>query len=262
MASLMFDDNGRIRFGSRSNEYYKVQTTAAWTGIIPSFGITSPPVTCIGGVVLTSIGSEVSIPRFKGIAAGTICATDKLASEIVKVLESHDDYRYDIADEKLSDSECYHLLRKIGAHMDLFKNSPLKSYFDSDKRLFEKAIWNLIDLGKYVENIVKFCASYQAGYVNMTALTNTLSTLLNTEISEEHLSINKSETIIIYSEKAKECGVIKLKFTGSQIRTTYCFSQGSRTRINVEKDMIMFKDSRELWLSLQTFKKEQIFFNF
>ncbi len=180
---------------------------------------------------------------------------DILLSKLAKFSENDNSYRYNIADAELSDSEDYHLLRKIGAHMDYLKNSSAKSYFDSDTRSFDKTIWNLGDLGKYVESIVTFCASYRGGHINMAAVTNFLSTLLKAEISEEHVSINKSDTTIIYSEKTEECGVIKLKFTGAQRRTTSCFSEGVKTRINVEKDMIMFKDRKDLYLTVQTFKE-------
>ncbi|UJR24282.1 hypothetical protein I4U23_027249 [Adineta vaga] len=100
-------------------------------------------------------------------------------------------------------SEYYHLFQIIGAHMDEFKNSPLKIDFNSDEHLFEQTIWSPGDFSTYVGNI---------------AITNILSTLLKTVSSEESTRINKSETIIIYSEKKNECGIIKLNFTGDQIK--------------------------------------------
>jgi hypothetical protein len=42
MASLMFDDNGAIRFRSRSNQYYKEQTAATLTTMMPGFASAIP----------------------------------------------------------------------------------------------------------------------------------------------------------------------------------------------------------------------------
>lgn len=191
------------------------------------------------------------------MSGGLQAIIDALTSKVMNfVVKSDDNYTLDIADAELCESEYYHLLRIVGAHMDEFKNSPLKIYFDSSQHLFEKTIWSPGDLNKYVEGIVAFCASAKVGHVNITALTNILSTLLKAEISEEHTSINKSETIIIYSERNKECGVIKLNFTGDQIKAKDCCIEGTNTRINVKKDMIIFKDSKELLLTLRTFFAE------
>jgi hypothetical protein len=66
---------------------------------------------------------------------------DALTSKVMNfVLKSDDNYTLDIADAELCESEYYHLLRIVGAHMDEFKNSPLKIYFDSSQHLFEKTI--------------------------------------------------------------------------------------------------------------------------
>ncbi|CAF1481171.1 unnamed protein product [Adineta steineri] len=245
MASLMFGNNGQIQFQTRSNQYYKELTTATLKDIMPSFV----------NVIPSSAFSGIEIVRYA--AQGLDAVKDALAPKVLGfVLQNDDNCTLSVADEKLCEAEQYHLLRIVGAHMDEFKNSPLKIYFDDDKHVFEKTIWSFGDLSTYVGNIVTFCASARGGHVNMSALTNILSTLLKTQISEERSSINKSETIIIYSERAKECGVIKLNFTGDQIKVKSCCSEGANTKINVEKDMIMFKDGRELLLSLRTFARE------
>ena len=172
------------------------------------------------------------------------------------VLQNDDSCTLDVADAELCESECFHLLRIVGAHMEEFSNSPLKIYFQSDDHLFEQTIWSFGDLSTYVGNIVTFCASAHVGHVNITALTNILSTLLKTQVSEERSSINKTETVIIYSEKSKECGVLKLNFTGDQIKTKGCCDEGTNTKIHVKKGMIVFKDSKELLLTLRTFARE------
>ncbi|CAF1182212.1 unnamed protein product [Adineta steineri] len=188
---------------------------------------------------------------------GLQAVLDALSPKVLNfVLQNDDNCTLDVADAEICESEQYHLLRIVGAHMDEFKNSPLTIYFNSDEHSFEKTIWSFGDSSTYVGNIVTFCASAHAGHVNITALTNILSTLLKTQISEEQLSINKSETVIIYSEKAKECGVLKLNFTGDQIKIKGCCDEGANTRVHVKKDMIIFKDSKELLLTLRTFARE------
>jgi len=173
------------------------------------------------------------------------------------ILKKDKKYTLDVADEQLSNSECYHLLRIVGAHMDEFKNSDLKKYFNTSEHLFEKTIWSPGELGKFVEDIVSFCASVETGHINATALTSVLSTLLKTELSQSEETINKIETNIIYSEKTQECGVVKLHFMGDQIQVKgCCSSQGTNTKVNVQKDLIIFKDSKELLLSLRTFTRQ------
>ena len=172
------------------------------------------------------------------------------------VLQDDDSCTLDVADAELTEAEQYHLLRIVGAHMEEFKSSPLAIYFNTDRHVFEKTIWSFEDLSEYIGNMVRFCASADAGHVNIPALTNILSTLLKTQIIEQRLSINKTETIIIYSERNKQCGVLKLNFTGDQIKEKSCFDEGAHTKIDVRKDMILFKDSKELLLSLRTFARE------
>ena len=185
-------------------------------------------------------------------------AIDVLTSKPLDfILKKDNKYTLDVADEQLSNSECYHLLRIVGAHMDEFKNSDLKKYFNTSEHLFEKTIWSPGELGKFVEDIVSFCASVETGHINATALTSVLSTLLKTELSQSEETINKIETNIIYSEKTQECGVVKLHFMGDQIQVKgCCSSQGTNTKVNVQKDLIIFKDSKELLLSLRTFTRQ------
>ncbi|CAF1515289.1 unnamed protein product, partial [Rotaria sp. Silwood1] len=119
-----------------------------------------------------------------------------LAYLILKyILKIDDDYTVDIADAQLSDSEAYVLLKSLGAQIEKLKGSDLTNYFDISNRTFERTISGTGDLHKYVDDIVQFCALYAGGRINMTAIKNILTSLLKSEMEEEHSTINTTETV-------------------------------------------------------------------
>ncbi|CAF1483645.1 unnamed protein product [Adineta ricciae] len=177
-----------------------------------------------------------------------------LASLVLNyVLKVDDNYTVDVADEHLSDSEAYTLLRSLGAHIENLKSLNLTNYFDTDSRNFKKTISGAGDLNKYVDDIVQFCSSYRQGHINTTAIKNILTSLLKTEMEEERLKINKTENVVIHSTRYAECGVMRLTFTGDQIKKTNCCSDSAETNITVEKVVITFRNTKDLLALLRTF---------
>lgn len=193
-------------------------------------------------------------PIFDGLPWFLRVVIGSLGSLVVKYLLNVDDsYTLDVADEQLSDAELYSTLRTIGARIEDFKNTNIHSYFNTSECTFRKNIWTPGDLTSYVNDIVNFCAAAHLGHINMNALKNILSSLFKEQISREQTTINSTETIVMYSTRENECGVMKLVFTGEQIEITKCCSTGKETSLSVQKTLILFQNSQELLHTLRTF---------
>ena len=215
---------GRLEFSSRSNEDYNVQIKANAMAIIDY------------------------LPFYIKIIVSP------LASVILNyILKVDDSYTVDVADARMSDSEAYITLKSLGAQIENLKGSSLTNYFDSSQHTFEKTISGTGDLHGYVGDIVDFCASYAGGHINTTAIKNLLTSLLKSEMEEERLTINKTETIVIYTTRHDECGVMRVTFTGDQIKMNNCCSSSAKTKINVQKVIIMFRNTKDLLTMLRTF---------
>lgn len=213
-----------LKFHSQSNEYHNVQVKLNTMAII---NFLSWP--------LRSIVSP-------------------LASIILDyILKIDDNYTVDVADKELHDSDAYATLKSLGAQIEQLQNSNLTNYFDTDYRTFQRTISGTGDLNSYVNDIVEFCASYKDGHINTTAIKNILTSLLKTEMSEEHSTINKTTTEVIYTTKQDKCGVIRLTFTGDQIKITNCCSSSTNIKIKVDKVVIMFRNTKDLLATLRTF---------
>ncbi|UJR35137.1 hypothetical protein I4U23_027908 [Adineta vaga] len=152
---------------------------------------------------------------------------------IAYILNIDDSCTLNVANEQLSDSEVYSTLRSIGN--------------------VRKKIWKPDDLFKHINNIIEFCAATQNGHVNRTVLKNLLSSLFKEEISEERTTVDVTETIVIYSSKENQCGVMKLAFTGEQFNITNCCFKGTQIKLNVKKLVIMFDNTQDLLFTLRTF---------
>jgi hypothetical protein len=177
-----------------------------------------------------------------------------LASLVMRyILNIDDSYTLNVADAQLSDPESYSILRTIGARIEEFSNSNLASYFDRSEKNFVENIWAPGDLSKYIDDIVTFCAAAQAGHINTTALKNVLSSLLREEIRQERATVNTTETIMIYSTRSSQCGVMRLTFIGERLKITNCCSTGQEIRLCVKKVVIMFMNTQELLCTLRTF---------
>jgi hypothetical protein len=192
--------------------------------------------------ITSSVGTITGqLPWFLGATIGS------LGSLVVKYLLSIDDsFTLDVADEQLSDAELYSTLRTIGARIQDFQRSNLHSYFNTSECTFKKNIWTPGDLSTYIGDIVNFCAAAHGGHINMIALKNILSALFKEQISREQSTINSTETIVIYSTRHSECGVMKLVFTGEQIEVTNCC-------LSVKKNLILFRNSQDLLHTLRSF---------
>ena len=177
-----------------------------------------------------------------------------LASIILNyILKVDDSYTVDIADERLSDSEAYVILKSLGSQIERLRNSNLTNYFDTSRCTFERTISGTGELHRYVDDIVRFCASYANGHINTTAIKDILTSVLKTEMEEERSTIDKTETIVVFSTRCDECGVMRVSFTGDQIKTTNCCTSSAKTKINVEKTVIMFRNTKDLLAMLRTF---------
>ena len=177
-----------------------------------------------------------------------------LQSAILKyIFMTDENYNVDVANEKLSDSEAYATLQSLGAQIEKLKDSYLTNYFDTDYRTFERTISGLRDLNSYVNDIVQFCTSYGNGHINTVAIKNILTSLLKIEMSEEHSTINITKTVVIYTTKHDECGVIRMTFTGDQIKITNCCSSSTKIKIKVDRVLIMFRNTKDLLAMLRTF---------
>lgn len=177
-----------------------------------------------------------------------------LASIILNyVLKVDENYTVDVADRRLSDSEAYVILKSLGAQMEKLRSSNLASYFDNSRCTFKRTIQGAGDLNTYINDIVDFCASYANGHINTTALKNVLSTVLKSEMVEERSRIDRTETIVVYSTRTNECGVMRVTFSGDQIKTTNCCSSSANTSIDVERSIIMFRNTQDLLAMLRTF---------
>lgn len=215
---------GRLEFGSRSNEDHNVQTKANAMAIIDY------------------------LPYYIKIIVAP------LASIILNyILQVDDSYTVDVADAQMSDSDAYIALKSLGAQLEKLRDSSLTNYFDSSQSTFEKTISGPGDLNKYVGDIVDFCASYAVGHINTTAIKNLLTSLLKSEMEEERLTINKTETIVIYTTRQNECGAMRVTFTGDQIKINNCCSTSAKTKIHVQKVTIMFRNTKDLLTMLRTF---------
>ncbi|UJR18885.1 hypothetical protein I4U23_022013 [Adineta vaga] len=129
----------------------------------------------------------------------------------------------------------------------------MHNYFDTTSHTFERTISGKGDLNTYVGDIVQFCSSYAGVHINTTAVQNIVTSILKSEIEEEHLTINKTETIVIYTTRHDECGVMRVTFTGDQIKIQNCCSNSAKTKINVNKVIIMFRNTKDLLAMLRTF---------
>ena len=177
-----------------------------------------------------------------------------LASLVLYYLLNVDNsYTLDVADGQLSEGEFYSILRTIGARIEDFGRSNLYSYFNTSDCTFKKNIWTPGDLSSYVDDIVNFCAAAHGGHINMIALKNILSSLFKEQINREQTTINSTETIVIYSTRDSECGVMKLVFTGEQIEVTNCCLTGKEISLSVKKVLILFRNSQDLLHTLRTF---------
>ncbi|CAF1435230.1 unnamed protein product [Adineta steineri] len=166
-----------------------------------------------------------------------------------------DSYTVNVADAEMSDSECYSVLRAIGAEMERFENSNICEFFNNEEKTFQKTIWSVSHLKEYMEDIIDFCASAYRAHVDKTALKSTLTSMIKRQVAEEMTTIKKTEIIIIYSENQNQCGVLRLEFDGYQKISTSCCSTGAETKTHVKKSMIMFRDSTDLLHTLKTFIK-------
>ena len=177
-----------------------------------------------------------------------------LGSTIQNFLLSDDkDFTVEVADEALSGSEAFNLMKMVGTHIDEFVKLELGRYFQEEKRVFTKKISGVGQLKEFVDDIVLFCTYLQNGSINKVAIRSVLTTLLKTEMREERETIDKSERCVLFDKGNEEYGVLVLHFSGSQIQTQTCCTNAADTTIKVHKRGIMFRNTQDLLLTLRAF---------
>jgi hypothetical protein len=185
-----------------------------------------------------------------------ICST---ASHLIASSDNDNDKEYSIqvADDSTSDAKYINLLRAFGnkfhaASEEDLKNVPNLDVFNRNKKRFKKEIWSIDDMMAFINNVVDFCCVIKGGIINPAGIKAILSKNINLKVSCEEHEIDCKECVVIYTNKTNKCGVVVLTIKGKQEKVANCCASGAKTEITVKKTEIMFENTKDLKLYLES----------